>query len=164
MGKLPNFSLFLYLTPVLSSQAQFLCTPCTGLLGPLALWLRLKQFIELVLRTLDSLLTSARFLCFYHQVYFSSSSRRKRLTVEKQSQILLAAIFTVFLTTTLGLLWLLVPQNVINEAAAVFAIALAFSFAAIFLLVRSNQSSIEALAQKREFGAIKRLLIEKPRN
>jgi hypothetical protein len=68
-GKLPNFSLFLYLTPALSSQAQFLCTG-TSLLGPLALWLRLKQFIELVLRTLDSLLTSACFLCFYHQAYF----------------------------------------------------------------------------------------------
>jgi hypothetical protein len=55
------------------------------------------------------------------------------------------------LTTTLGLLWLLVPQTVINEAAAAFAIALAFSFAAIFF---SSQQpiSIEALAQKRELG------------
>ncbi|BDR09584.1 hypothetical protein CTR2_R29220 [Comamonas thiooxydans] len=65
------------------------------------------------------------------------------------------------MTTTLGLLWLLVPHNV---AAIVFAIALACVLAAIFLFVRSNQWKIEALAKKRDLGAIKQLPIGKQRN
>jgi O-antigen/teichoic acid export membrane protein len=88
----------------------------------------------------------------------------KRLTGQKQSQLFLLGMLTVFLSTTLGLLWLLVPHGVINEAAAIFALTLAFALVAIFLFIRSNQSNIEALAQKRDLGAIKRLLIGKPRS
>jgi hypothetical protein len=73
MGSCPTSRSF-YISLQLFHLKLNSCVPCTSLLGPLALWLRLKQFIELVLRTLDSLLTSACFLCFYHQAYFSSSS------------------------------------------------------------------------------------------
>lgn len=42
--------------------------------------------------------------------------------------------------------------------------SLGFVLAATFLFVRSNQSKIEALAKKRDLGAIKQLPIGKQRN
>ena len=78
--------------------------------------------------------------------------------MKRNSRLFLAVILITFLGTTLGFLWLFVPHDIVNGGSVIFTLAF---LAAVWFFVRSNASNIEAIAQKGDLGAIKKMLIGK---
>lgn len=81
--------------------------------------------------------------------------------MKRNSRLFLAVILITFLGTTLGFLWLFVPHDIVNGGSVIFTLAFLAAVAAVWFFVRSNASNIEAIAQKGDLGAIKKMLIGK---
>lgn len=81
--------------------------------------------------------------------------------MKRKSQFFLAGMLITFLGTTLGFLWFFVPHDSVNGGSVIFTLAFLVAVAAVWLFVRRNASNIEAIAQKGDLGAIKKMLIGK---
>ena len=81
--------------------------------------------------------------------------------MQRKSRFFLAVMLVTFLRTTLGSLWLFVPNDLVNDGTLVLTVALICAVAATFLFIRRNESNIEALAQTGDLDAVKRMLIGK---
>lgn len=81
--------------------------------------------------------------------------------MRRKNLLFLVVMFLTFLCLTLGLMWFYLPQEAINDGAAIFAIALTCAAIAICFFVGKNESNIKALAQEGDIDALKRMLLGK---
>ena len=58
-----------------------------------------------------------------------------RLQMQRKSRFFLAVMLVTFLGTTLGSLWLFVPNDLVNDGTLVLTVALICAVAATFLFI-----------------------------